>query len=146
MFLWEITIKCLVFTIDLKFIGEEQKENTYQVIDKPKEVVIMALLQEAIKDKCNPSAASEPLYEKPVAVFPNCERQEVGSAFLNNNLDLEKGHNMSMMIDGHKDTRKREDYSNLNSFELKKILLDQKIKFADVLTREQLIDLILEPK
>ena len=68
-----------VLTYSFIGIGEDEKENSYYLQDKPKEVVIMTLLQHAIRGKCD-TTNSEPFYDKPVAVFPNGEKQEISKA------------------------------------------------------------------
>eukprot|EP00829_Urostomides_striatus_P017337 TRINITY_DN5960_c0_g1_i1.p1 TRINITY_DN5960_c0_g1~~TRINITY_DN5960_c0_g1_i1.p1 ORF type:complete len:169 (-),score=77.38 TRINITY_DN5960_c0_g1_i1:7-477(-) len=61
---------------------DDHKGNAALLRDKPKEVVLMILLQQAIKDKCNPVMLSttDQRYEKPIAVFPHCENQMVDIA------------------------------------------------------------------
>eukprot|EP01022_Parablepharisma_sp_SALTPOND_P025226 TRINITY_DN581_c1_g1_i1.p4 TRINITY_DN581_c1_g1~~TRINITY_DN581_c1_g1_i1.p4 ORF type:complete len:134 (+),score=19.52 TRINITY_DN581_c1_g1_i1:1801-2202(+) len=99
--------------------------------DKPKELVLMTLLQQAIKERCG--SGSEICYERPIEVFPTGDIQEI-------NLEGDKRMDDTK---GEQKIKRPEECMDMNSIELKKVMAEKGMKIPDMATREQLIDLIL---
>lgn len=114
---------------------EDSKDSLTQLQDKPKDVILMKLLENAIKERSEANENGDWCCEKPIEVFPIAENQEI-------NLATTKSWPTPMELK----PKLAEDFAYLNSIQLKKLLLASNIAIPEIATREQLIDLLVSHK